>query len=76
MTDGKKLSQPLHAWYSKKQAKIYGFAQYLTETNKTVYVTNVSIDKNIDNIRNIYDDIQYIGLVILCEDVFPVFLKK
>ena len=66
------LSEPLHAWYSYKQGKKYGFAQYLTETNKRVFVTNVSFDKNI-NLN--YDDLQYIGLVTIYEDVFPTFLK-
>ena len=72
MKDSKKI-QPIHAWYSNKQAKIYGFSQYLTENGKSVYVSNVSYEKNIDNLILRYDDLKYVGLVNYLEDVFPTF---
>ena len=75
MKDSKK-TQPLHAWFSHKQSKTYGFGQYLTIEGKTVYVTNVSIEKNIDNLIHMYDDLTYVGVVNYLEDVFPTFLKK
>ncbi len=78
MKDSKVLIYPLHAWYSHKQSKVSGFAQYLTEQNKRVYVTNVDLSENsenIDSLKVIYPDLQYVGVVRVLEDVFAPFLR-
>lgn len=61
---------PRHAWYSNKQCKLFGYAQYIKIKGKKVYVTNVS-DTNEPKVY--YDDLEYIGIVNFIEDVFPVF---
>lgn len=77
MSESKPLIAPLHAWYSNQQRKQYGYCKYVTDENKIVLVTNVSRDKNIDNIKDKYDDLKYVGLVIVHEEVFPNFkLRK
>ena len=70
MPDPQILPEPLYAWYSYTQAKIYGYAKYVTTENNIVYATNVSRDMNIDNIKERYPDIKYVGIVTICEDVF------
>lgn len=63
MPDSKQLSQLV----SYEQSKIYGYAKYVTTENKTEYVSR---EINIDNIKDRYLDIKYVGMVIICEDVF------
>jgi hypothetical protein len=41
--------------------------KYVTTENKTEYVSR---EINIDNIKDSYLDIKYVGMVIICEDVF------